>query len=323
MSKVLYITGCLGFIGSYFTRECLNLGYYIIGVDKITYAAHPEFLKEFNQYKNFKFIKEDINNLNYFFDCDIFINFAASTHVSNSISNSREFIHSNINGVYNILENLRRMSYSRTPPLFIHISTDEVYADIKEGSHKESDILKPSNPYSAAKAASDMLILAWARTYNLPYIIIRPTNNYAIGQSSEKLIPRACKYLILNKKIELHDNGTPKRNWLHAEDTAKGILTVINSETKNEIFNIAGGFEQSNIITVQKIINCFLNRNINTELTEEEKNKFIDFNVVRRGQDFRYAIDDSKLRSLEWVPEKKFDEELPLIVEHYKNNFYW
>lgn len=323
MKKVLYITGCLGFMGSYFTRACLNLGWYIIGVDRITYAAHPEFLDEFNKYKNFKFIKEDINNLDYFFDCDYFVNFAASTHVDNSISSSKEFLYSNINGVYNILENLRRMSYSRKLPILISISTDETYADIKDGAHKETDLLKPSNPYSSSKACGDLLILAWARTYNIPYVIIRPTNNYGLFQNNEKLIPRACKHLFLGKKIELHNQGTPIRNWLHASDTAEAILTIINSKSKNEIFNVAGGFEQSNIVTAQKIINCFLNRDINIELTKEEKEKYIDFNSNRRGQDFRYAIDDSKLRALGWSPKKKFDEELPKIVEYYKNNFVW
>mgnify|MGYP000344596530 CR=1 FL=1 len=129
-----------------------------------------------------------------------------------------------------------------------------MYGDIKNGKHLETDILKPSNPYSATKAASDQLILAWARTYELPYIIVRPTNNYGVGQYVEKLIPKSIKYLDLGKKIPLHNNGTPIRNWLHAQDTADAVVKIIESQTSNEIFNIAGGFEQSNLDTVKKIV---------------------------------------------------------------------
>ena len=146
-------------------------------------------------------------------------------------------------------------------PTLLHFSTDEVYGDIVDGAHTESDLLKPSNPYSASKAAADMLVLAWARTYNVPYIIVRPTNNYGIGQYVEKLIPKVCKYLKLSRKIPLHNNGTPIRNWLHAEDTANAVITIIESEVKNEIYNIAGGFEQTNMNTVKKILYEILGTN--------------------------------------------------------------
>jgi dTDP-glucose 4,6-dehydratase len=315
--KVVYITGCLGFIGSYVTRECLNRGWYVKGVDKMTYASNKDLLEEFNKYSNFSFVRCDINDLKFLYDCDYIINTAAETHVGNSISNSDEFIHSNINGVHNILELIKNhRGENSQKPIFIHFSTDEVYGDIKDGEHMETDILKPSNPYSATKAAADMLIIAWARTYNISYIIARPTNNYGIGQYVEKLIPKTCKYLKLGKKIPLHDGGTPIRNWLHAQDTADAIITIINSGVKNQIYNICGGFEQNNLETVKKI--CILNnKNI------DELDDYIDFSLSRPGQDIRYALNDSKLQSLGWEPKKNFNDEIIKIVEYYKNKFIW
>ena len=314
--KIVYITGCLGFIGSYVTRACLKKGWYVKGVDKMTYAANKTLLDEFKQYPNFSFVHCDINELKFLYECDYIINTAAETHVGNSIANSDEFVHSNVNGVHNILELIRnyRQETSKTPVL-LHFSTDEVYGDIEEGAHIETDLLKPSNPYSATKAAADMLVLAWSRTYNLPYVIVRPTNNYGIGQYVEKLIPKACKYLKLGKKIPLHNNGTPIRNWLHAADTAEAVITIVESGVKNEIYNIAGGFEQSNWDTVEKVIKEYFG-DVNIK-------SYLDLTYSRAGQDVRYALDDSKLRSLGWEPKAIFNKELLSIVEYYKSKFIW
>lgn len=317
MKKVVYVTGCLGFIGSYVTRLCLQRGWYVKGVDKLTYAANKDLLKEFQQYDNFSFVQCDINELKFLYDCDYVINTAAETHVGNSIADSDDFISSNINGVHNILELIKnyRQENNKVPTL-LHFSTDEVYGDIIEGAHTENDILKPSNPYSATKAAADMLILAWSRTYKIPYVIVRPTNNYGVGQYIEKLIPKACKYLKLGRKIPLHNNGTPIRNWLHAEDTAEAIIKIIETDIKNEIYNICGGFEQTNFKTVEKLLHAF-------GLNTNEINNFIDFSCNRVGQDVRYALDDSKLRSIGWKPKKNFDEEIKNIVQYYKDKFIW
>lgn len=316
MNKIVYITGCLGFIGSYVTRKCLERGWHVRGIDKITYASNPSLLEEFNNYPNFVFEEKDINDIEFLYECDYFINTAAETHVGNSIVKSEDFLYSNVQGVYHILELLRNYRQeSSTLPTFIHFSTDEVYGDIETGDHTEKDILKPSNPYAATKAAADQLVLAWARTYNLPYVIVRPTNNYGIGQYVEKLIPKSVKFLSLDKKIPLHNGGTPVRNWLHADDTAEAVMVIIDNKVQNEIYNICGGFEQSNLETVKKIINLTLpNENIDDHL---------DLHIVRVGQDIRYALDDSKLRALGWSPKKIFDQELPKIVEYYKNNFIW
>ena len=316
--KIVYITGCLGFIGRHVTQLCLDKGWHVYGIDNCTYASDFNYKQVFELYKNFKFEKSDICNINRLVDCDYFINIAAETHVDNSIRKSDDFLHSNVVGVHNILEllkNYKKEGY--VLPTFIHFSTDEVYGDISNGAHVETDILKPSNPYSATKAAADQLITAWSRTYDLPYVIVRPTNNYGIGQYVEKLIPKACKFLTLNRKIPLHNYGTPIRNWLHAKDTARAVITIIESGSKNEIFNIAGGFEQSNIKTVEKIINEFYGKEF------DDYSSFISFDVHRPGQDVRYALDDSKIRSLGWNSECVFDEEIKSIVEYYKENFVW
>ena len=314
--KVIYVTGCLGFIGSYTTRECLKKGWYVRGIDKMTYAANQELLAEFSEYENFEFEQKDICDLEFLYDCDYVINTAAETHVGNSIVHSGDFIHSNINGVHNLLELIRNhRQEGQQVPTLLHFSTDEVYGDIESGAHIETDLLKPSNPYSATKAAADMLVLAWSRTYNLPYVIVRPTNNYGIGQYVEKLIPKACKYLKLGRKIPLHNNGTPVRNWLHAKDTANAIITIIEAGVKNEIYNICGGFEQSNLHTVEKIVLLYSG--------EHNAKDYLDLSYSRAGQDVRYALDDSKLRNLGWEPQACFNSELPAIVEYYKNKFVW
>lgn len=315
MIKVIYITGCLGFIGSYITRKCLSLGWYVKGVDKITYAANKDLLNEFSSYKNFSFVNCDICDLEFFYDCDYIINTAAETHVGNSITNSKEFIQSNIIGVYRILELLKEHRQENTnKPVLLHFSTDEVYGDICNGAHTETDLLKPSNPYSASKASADMLILSWHRTYKLPYIIVRPTNNYGIGQYVEKLIPKACKYLFLGRKIPLHNYGLPVRNWLHAEDTADAVIRIIESGVVNDIFNICGGYERSNLYVVTKLLNSAGITNVD---------ELFDFSYSRTGQDVRYALDDTKLRKLNWVPKKVFEDEIGNIVNYYKEKFIW
>lgn len=323
MKKIVYITGCLGFIGSHLTEMCLKQGWYVIGVDKITYAARTNVLPTFLENSHFKFIDSDINDLDSLFECDYVINTAAETHVDNSIISSDEFIHSNISGVKRLLDLIRLKSKFKMPTL-LHFSTDEVYGDIKEGSHTEDDLLKPSNPYSATKAAADMLITAWGRTFNLPYIVVRPTNNYGVGQYVEKLIPKTCKCLILGKKIPLHNDGTPKRVWLHVKDTAKAVIKIIenneNNKCLNQIYNIGGDTELSNIDVVQKIHTLMVYPN--TQPSNWKKN-ICDFGYMRVGQDVRYSLNDSKLRKLGWKNECVFDEEIPSIVDYYKTNFVW
>jgi dTDP-glucose 4,6-dehydratase len=315
--KVVVVTGCLGFIGSHLTKKCLDMGWRVLGIDKKTYAANLPFLKELENYDNFSFKHIDICDLKSIPDCDYVINTAAETHVGNSILNSKDFLKSNIEGVKNLLELIRNKPTNICKkPILFHFSTDEVYGDIVKGAHREDDLLKPSNPYSASKASGDMLIEAWARTYNIEYVILRPTNNYGIRQHAEKLIPLAIKLLDWNREIRLHNGGTPYRNWLHAEDTAAAVIKIIESGKKNEIFNVAGNFEQQNKETVRKIILHYFG-------SDDNWTDYIKLDYNRAGQDVRYALDDSKLRSLGWSPKKNFDVEIEKIVKFNKNNSRW
>jgi dTDP-glucose 4,6-dehydratase len=318
--KLVVVTGCLGLIGNYVTRKCLEQGWKVYGIDKKTYAANEWALEEFNNHENFTFLEEDICSLKSIPDCDYVINVAAESHVENSIIESDVFMKTNVIGVknlLNIIKNKHNNVFKR--PVFFHFSTDEVYGDIKVGSHTESDILKPSNPYSASKAAADMLVLAWSRTYDLEYIILRPTNNYGIGQYCEKLIPLSVKLLSIGRKINLHDEGKPVRTWLHAEDTASAVIDIIVSGKVNEIYNVSGNLERNNLDTASKILEVFYNR----EMSSAEKRDFFNLQHKRRGQDIRYSLDDSKLKTLGWKPTKIFDEEIEKIVSYYKKNFKW
>ena len=313
--KILYVTGCLGFIGYHVTKKFLDEGHYVYGIDSKTYASNKDFLYELLEYKNFTFDGCDINDIERLVDCDYFINTAAETHVDNSIVSSDVFLRSNINGVHKILELIKQKPKSRRPTL-IHFSTDEVYGDLVSGFHTEKDLLKPSNPYSATKAAADMLVLAWARTYDIPYVIVRPTNNYGIGQYVEKFIPKACKNLSLDKPIVMHDNGEPIRTWLHVSDTANAIFVLVLMNIRNDIFNISGNYEEKNIVVARKIIDNYFGHNVDYD-------KYMDFSEKRQGQDVRYAIDDSKLRDLGWSCRADFDTSLTEIVEWHKENFVW
>ena len=313
--KVVYVTGCLGFIGSYVVLDCLERGWHVKGVDKCSYASNLNLLSKFKKYNNFSFIHSDINDLKFLYECDYVINTAAETHVGNSISNSDEFISSNIKGVHNLLELLKNYRQETSKkPILLHFSTDEVYGDIDGGDHIETDILKPSNPYSATKAAADMLIKAWQRTYDIPYVIIRPTNNYGIGQYVEKLIPKACKYVQLGKRLPLHNQGTPIRNWLHARDTASAVIKIIESGVKNEIYNVCGDFEQSNYLVFEQIL-----KHLNKGSVEDHA----DLSYDRDGQDMRYALNDDKIKKLGWSPNLNFNNELPKIIDYYNNKFIW
>jgi dTDP-glucose 4,6-dehydratase len=313
MKKIVYVTGCLGFIGYHLAKKCLDEGYYVYGVDKKTYASNLNFLPNLLSYPTFRFDDCDINDIERLVDCSYVINTAAETHVDNSIVSNDVFLKSNINGVHHLLSLIQQKAHF-TKPTLLHFSTDEVYGDIVEGFHSEKDLLKPSNPYSATKAAADMLVLAWARTYNIPFVIVRPTNNYGIGQYVEKLIPKTVKYLSIDRKIELHDNGMPRRTWLHVSDTVSAVIKIIEQGVKNEIYNISGNYEESNLTVVKKILKLYDNIDNHEDYIT---------NLVRPGQDVRYAIDDSKLKSLGWKPNADFDTELAKIVEYYKNNFVW
>lgn len=313
--KTVCVTGCLGFIGSHFTRAALKKGWRVWGIDSKTYAARPELLEEFNLNRSFAFHEADIAELEHLFEVDYVVNFAAESHVDNSIVDATRFLHSNIIGVQNILELIRAKRIYEMPVL-VQISTDEVYGDLKEGVHKATDSLRPSNPYSASKASADLLIQAWHRTHGVPFMIVRPTNNYGIGQYPEKLIPKAVKYLALGKKIPLHGDGTCRRNWLHVEDTAAAIVTVIEKGRLGGIYNVSGNAELANKDVAQSVLKAYFGRAVPLE-------KYAKFAYVRQGEDVRYGVDDEALRALGWRNKRAFNTEINKIVRHYKNKVVW
>lgn len=309
------ITGCCGFIGSYMTETCLDVGWQVMGVDKMTYASSYESLNQFKSYENFQFNQCDINDLDRLYDCDYIINLAAESDVDSSIINSSKFLKSNIDGVFNLLQLIKSLPVHNRP-ILVHFSTDEVYGSTVKGSFDETASLIPSNPYSATKAAADHLIQSYHRTYGIPYLLVRPTNNYGVGQYVEKFIPKTCQYLKLEKKVPLHEKGTPIRNWLHVQDTVDAVIHLLNNNIVNDVYNISGNYEDTNLHIFKKILFHF---NIN----QDDYKNYVDFNVSRPGQDVRYSIDDSKLRKLKWNNKANFDLELRKIVSYHRQNFRW
>lgn len=306
--KLAVVTGYAGFIGSHFTRKLLRDGWFVYGIDKNPYTeAGNEFLK----FSNFMHWDDDICTVKKIPDCDFIFNFAAESHVGNSIEDSSEFIRTNVDGVRNLLELIRKKPENITEkPVFFHISTDEVYGDIFLGQHSETDLLNPSNPYSSSKSAGDMLVQAWARTYGLEYIILRPTNNYGTHQFPEKLIPLTIKTFWWGRKVRLHDKGLPMRTWLHVQDTVEAILTLIKSNARG-VYNVSGPECWQNRQLVLEIYKCIFG------VIPENIDNYLDLNFKRPGQDVRYAVDDNKLKQLGWSPKKRLEQELPNIVQWY------
>ena len=233
-----------------------------------------------------------------------------------------KFIDSNISGVKNLLEIITHKSVQikHNKPLFFQVSTDEVYGDRVEGSFDETAALMPSNPYAATKAAADMLIESWSRTHGLDYIIARPSNNYGENQYPEKLIPTAVRRLQRGKKIKLHNRGLPIRSWTHVEDTAEAFILLYEKACRNNIYNIQSDYEQTNIITVTKIINTYFMGAIDIEIPDYDKH--IDYNYDRPGQDVRYSISCESIKNYGWTPKKVFDEEIVKLVDYYKKRKY-
>ena len=285
------VTGGRGFIGSHFVSRALEDGHLVIDVDKMSYAANKHL--PWDNHKNYVLHKKDIASLEHLPACDIIINFAAESHVDNSIRETSPFINSNILGVHNLLELVRgRPSYDR--PLFFQISTDEVYGDRGVGSFVESDQLSPSNPYSATKAAAEMLVLSYSRTYGIDYIITRSANNYGPRQYEEKLIPKCISSIEQEKKIPVHGDGSYIRDWTHVEDNVSAIFTILNSGVKNEVYNIAAENHMTNLEVIDSVLSWF-----------GKSREYIKHVPNRWGQDLRYSVDSSKIKSLGWEPKYK------------------
>ena len=282
------VTGGRGFIGSHFVEEVLARGDAVVDIDIMSYASHQSL--PWDNHPNYTFLKADISEITHLPSCDILINFAAESHVDNSINDTAPFVKSNVLGVHNLLELVRgKPAYSR--PLFFHISTDEVYGDRLEGSFKEEDKLTPSNPYSATKAAAEMLVLAYARTYEMDFIITRSANNYGGRQYEEKLISKSIVSLKEDKKIPIHGDGSYIRDWTYVKDNVAALLTIIDSGVKNEIYNVASENHMTNLEVVKSVLGWF-----------NKDDSSLMFVQNRWGQDLRYSISSRKLRNLGWTP---------------------
>ena len=305
-SDLIFVTGGLGFIGKHFVRRCLANGWFVRNIDKVSYAADLKARAEFDAHPNYRLLEMDVAECDFLPESDVIVNFAAESHVDNAITSNRRFCESNFMGTQNLLEQVRQKQTSERP-LFIHISTDEVYGDIASGQHFESDLLIPSNPYSATKAAADMLVTSWGRTYGIDWNILRPTNNYGPQQYPEKLIPKSSWRMRRGQPALMHGDGSYVRSWLHVEDTVDAILTIIEKGTRNCVYNIGSNTELQNIEVLRAIA---------AHLGVDEADAWVSTGN-RSGQDIRYSLDDSRLRALGWEPTRQFFEELPGIVDTF------
>lgn len=284
----LLVTGGRGFIGSHFVEKALKLGHVVTDVDKMGYAASEQL--PWDSHPNYTLVRRDICDLDHLPTCDVLVNFAAESHVDNSIKSSGVFLKSNVQGVHNLLELVRgKEEYDR--PLFVQISTDEVYGDRLEGMFIEEDKLTPSNPYSATKAAAEMLVTSYARTYGINYIITRSANNYGPRQYEEKLLPKCLSSLANGKKIPIHGDGSYIRDWTYVKDNVDGIFKIIDTGVVNETYNIAAENHMTNL----EVVDIVLEWTGNTR----ESLKFVE---NRWGQDLKYSISAEKLRKLGWNP---------------------
>jgi len=309
----ILVTGGAGFIGSEFVRQAVSSCYKVIVLDKLNYAGDLSRLQSLKG--KYKFYKCDICNQKLFNSIlkrekpSAVVNFAAETHVDRSIQDATPFIETNIRGVQVILESVLDNKIGR----FLQISTDEVYGEIKKGSFSETSPLQASSPYAASKAAADLLIKSYIRTYSLPVIIVRPCNNYGPWQYPEKMIPVAITSLFKGKKIPIYAKGENVREWLFVSDCARGILLILKRGRIGQVYNLGSGQERKNIDTAKEILKV-MGRPIN----------LIEFVKDRPGHDLRYSLNSSKIRNeLGWSPRTDMKEGIKNTVEWYLNNQHW
>ena len=312
----LLVTGGAGFIGSNFIRYIVNEHpqWEVTNLDKLTYAGNLENLEEVQDKRGYIFIKDDINNRESLDKIlgqgyNAIINFAAESHVDRSIMDALPFIETNIHGTGVLLEVARKYQV----PRFVQVSTDEVYGSTDTGSFSESSILSPSNPYAASKAAVSLLCLSYWKTFRVPVIITRCTNNYGPYQFPEKLIPLAITNALENKQIPVYGDGSNIRDWIFVADHCRALDVVLQNGQPGQIYNIAGGNERSNL----QIINMIL------DLLDKPKD-LINFVSDRPGHDRRYSLDTTKIaKELGWFPEKSFKKGLADTIDWYRTHEPW
>ncbi len=310
----LLVTGGLGFIGSNFIQLVLEKypDYSIINLDKLTYCGNPNNAQEFSQNPRYSFVRGDVCNgplvNDLISNVDVVVHFAAESHVDNSINEPFIFTKTNMLGTHVLLEAARQKKIKR----FIMISTDEVYGSIREGSFKETDGLFPNSPYAASKASADVLSRSYYKTYGLPVIVTRSSNNFGAYQHPEKLIPLFITNLIQGKKVPVYGDGKNIRDWIYVLDNCEGIDFVLHHGKLGEVYNVGGGNEIPNIDITKMLLENF-----------KLDNTFISYVEDRLGHDFRYALDCSKINNLGWNPKHDFKTALDSTIEWYKNNDHW
>ena len=316
---MILITGGLGFIGSNFISKYIKSGNYIINIDSQTYASINPSLLKFESYSNYKYIDADINDLTIIdkiikeYAFDKIIHFAAESHVDNSIGNPSLFAKTNILGTLNLLESYKNLD--KNDKFFIHVSTDEVYGSIEEGKFDENSPYKPNSPYSASKASSDHFVKSYYVTHKLPVILTNCSNNFGPYQNKEKFIPTVINSLISKNKIPLYGDGKNVREWIYVKDHVDALIHLLKNGKIGESYCIGSNCEFSNIQIVKKICKIFdnLTNNINSE-------NFISYVEDRKGHDFRYALDSSKIKNTGWKIKNDFDKSLEKTVKWYLEN---
>lgn len=310
--KIL-VTGGAGFIGSNFIIYILKKypSYEIVNLDALTYAGNLKNLKEVERNKNYRFLHGNILNKSDIEksarECDVIINFAAESHVDNSIKNSSPFLQTNIIGTHNLLEYAKNNNIKK----FIQISTDEVYGSINEGLFTENSQINPSSPYSASKAAADHMVKAYHETWKLNVNITRCSNNFGPRQHKEKFIPTCITKLFKNELIPIYGNGQNVRDWIYVDDHSRAIDLVLHKGISGEVYNIGGDCQMKNIDIASEILQCL-----------GKKTKYLSFVEDRLGHDYRYAIDSTKIKTqLGWKLNKNFQSRLKDTIKWYEENY--
>jgi len=312
----LLVTGGLGFIGSNFIRQMLeeHPEDSIVNLDKVTYAGNPENLRDIAGDPRYTFIRGDICDQDLVgsvfreHQIDAVVHFAAESHVDRSIEDASVFVRTNVLGTHVLLEEALGCGVER----FVHVSTDEVYGSIRSGSFREIDNLNPSSPYSASKAASDLLARSYYITHDLPVIVTRCTNNFGPYQYPEKLIPLFVTNLLDGKKVPVYGTGKNVRDWIYVLDHCRALDFVLRHGEPGEIYNIGGDNEKSNLEITEGILRVL-----------GKDGSMIEYVRDRPGHDWRYSLDSSKLRSMGWKPEFDFEAALQATVEWYVENAWW
>ena len=321
MNKNLIVTGGLGFIGSNFIKYLIKKKYKIINLDKVSYSSNFYNLKEFQNNKYYKFIKCDLNEslklhkiLIKYKPIGIF-NLAAESHVDRSIDGPKEFIYSNILGVYSLLEAFKKFHTTNKNCKLLHISTDEVFGDVLKGRSSENHPYKPSSPYAASKASSDHLVNSYIRTYKVPAIITNCSNNYGPQQHPEKLIPKLIYNILNNRTLPLYGNGKNSREWIYVNDHCDGLYKIFKNGKNGQSYNIGSGINLTNIDIAKNLI---LIAKQHIKVGKKVKIKFVK---DRPGHDLRYALNSNKMkRKLKWKCRYDLNKGLEETFLWYLNN---